>query len=166
MIIKMRVSPINTVNNTKFGAIIKPTQSLNESFDKIGQCIESGRMKDLDYAKDFIDNIARISESKKITDFAIDIDKRRPEHTYVKINGRRYSGGHNEMMPNVVDSYLIIEGTKSYASKLEKLEPSSLDFLKAQLEEAQNKLDELKERYGERLKAEFEQAKRLIFDAK
>ena len=162
----MRISPINTVNSMNFGANIKPTQSLRESFDRIEKNTDSMIMKDLNYAKDFIDSIARISESKKITDFKIEIDKRRPEHTYTKINGRRVSGGHNERIPNRLDSYLVAEGTKKYASTLEELEPSTLDFLKAQVEATQNKLDELKERYGERLKAEFEQARKIIFDAK
>ena len=162
----MRISPINTVNSMNFGAKIKPTESLKDSFDKIEKNTNSALMKDLNYAKDFIDSIARISESNKISDFAIEIDKRRPEHTYTKINGRRVSGGHNERIPNVQDSYLIIEGTKKYASKLEELEPSSLDLLKAKVEEAQRNLDELKERYSDRLKAEFEQARKMIFGAK
>lgn len=163
----MKVSPISTNNRINFSANITPTTFLKESFDRIEKNADSMIMKDLNYAKDFIDSIARISESKKIREFKIEIDKRRPEHTYTKINGRRVSGGHNERIPNLLDSYLVAEGTKKYASSLEEIEPSVLDFLKAQVEQAQLTLDELKERYSERLKAELEQAKKMIFkDAK
>jgi len=160
----MKISPINTVNNTNFKAAIQPTESLKEGFNMIERSANSIIMKDMNYAKDFVDSIARISESKKVQDFKIEIDKRRPEHTYTKINGKRVSGGHNERIPNIQDSYLVVEGTKRYASKLEELEPSILDVLKKQIEEAQFKLDELKTRYSERLKAEFENAKKMIFE--
>ena len=160
----MKISPINTVNNTNFKAAIQPTESLKEGFNMIERSANSIIMKDMNYAKDFVDSIARISESKKVQDFKIEIDKRRPEHTYTKINGKRVSGGHNERIPNIQDSYLVVEGTKQYASKLEELEPSVLDVLKKQIEEAQFKLDELKTRYSERLKAEFENAKKMIFE--
>ena len=160
----MKISPINTVNNTNFKATIQPTKSLKEGFNMIERSANSIIMKDMNYAKDFVDSIARISESKKVQDFKIEIDKRRPEHTYTKINGKRVSGGHNERIPNIQDSYLVVEGTKRYASKLEELEPSILDVLKKQIEEAQFKLDELKTRYSERLKAEFENAKKMIFE--
>ena len=160
----MKISPINTVNNTNFKAAIQPTKSLKEGFNMIERSANSIIMKDMNYAKDFVDSIARISESKKVQDFKIEIDKRRPEHTYTKINGKRVSGGHNERIPNIQDSYLVVEGTKQYASKLEELEPSVLDVLKKQIEEAQFKLDELKTRYSERLKAEFENAKKMIFE--
>ena len=165
----MKVNPINTINSSKnnnmnFRAKIHPTQSLKDSFETIEKNTDSAIMKNLNYAKEFIDNIARISESKKVSDFAIEIDKRRPEHTYIKINGRRVSGGHNERIPNLQDSYLVAEGTKNFASKLEETEPSILDLMKARIEEAERTLDELKTMYSERLKSDFEQAKRIIFD--
>jgi len=163
----MKVSPINTITSTNFKAKIQPTESLREGFDSIERSANSIIMKDMNYAKDFIDSIARISESKKISDFKIEIDKRRADYTYTKINGRRVSGGPNGAFQNIQDAYLIAQGTKNYASKLEELEPSALDILKAQVEEAQLKLDDLKTRYSNRLKAEFEQARKMIFnDAK
>ena len=161
----MKLSPINTVNNNNvFTARIQPTQSLKEGFDMVERSANSVIMKDMNYAKDFVDSIARINESTKVSDFKIEIDKRRQEHTYTKINGRRVSGGHNERIPNIQDAYLVVEGIKRYASNLEELEPSVLDALKKQVEEAQNRLDELKARYSARLKAEFENAKKFIFE--
>ena len=160
----MLINPISTVNSANFRANILPTQCLRESFDRIEKNTDSAIMKDLNYAKDFIDSLAAISESKKIKEFRIEIDKRRSQHTYTKINGSRVSGGYNGNIPNLLDSYLIAEGVKRYASKLEDFKPSILDSLKEQVEEAQLVLDELKERYSERLKAEFEQAKKIIFD--
>ena len=59
---------------------------------------------------------------------------------------------------------MVAEGTKSFASKLEELEPSVLDVLKERVEEAQRVLDEAKARYSDRIKAEFEQARKVIFD--
>ena len=163
----MKVSPINTITSTNFKAKIQPTESLREGFDSIERSANSIIMKDMNYAKEFIDSIARISESKQISDFKIEIDKRRADYTYTKINGRRVSGGYNGDFKNIQDAYLIAQGTKNYASKLEELEPSALDILKAQVEEAQLKLDDLKTRYSNRLKAEFEQARKMIFnDAK
>lgn len=160
----MLVNPINTVNNVNFRANIKPTQSLREGFDMIERSADSIIMKEMNYAKDFLDSIARIEESNKISNFKIDIDKRRPDYTYTRINGRRISGGQNARFNNLQDAYLVVEGTKNYASKLEAPQPSLLDFLKAQVEEAQRNLDEIKERYSQRLKAEFEQAKKIIFE--
>jgi len=160
----MKVNPINTINSaTTFKANIQPTQSLRDGFSKIEKCINSGTTKDLDYAKDFIDSIARISESKKIDEFKIEIDKRRPDHTYTKINGRRVSGGHNERQTNLLDDYLVVEGTKKYASKLEEAEPSLLDSLKAELDEAKRVLNDIETRYTNRLKVELEQAQKMIF---
>ena len=161
----MKVNPIDTINNsTTFRATIKPTQSLKDGFNMMERNANSIIMKDMNYAKDFLDSIAKISESNKIEDFSIEIDKRRPKHTYTKINGRRVSGGPNEMMSNLQDTYLVVEGIRKYASKLEPAEPSLLDFLKARVEEAQLMLDEAKLRYSERLKSEFEQAKKIIFN--
>jgi len=111
-----------------------------------------------------LDSIAKIQDAKNINDFKIDIDKRRTNYTYTRINGRKVSGGPNERLNNLQDSYLVVESTKNYAAKLGETEPSLLDFLKAQVEEAQRNLDELKVRYSERLKAEFEQAKKIIFE--
>ena len=160
----MKISPINTINSTSFNANIKPTQSLNEGFDLIERNVNSIIMKDMNFAKDFLDSLAKISESDKVPDFKIEIDKRRLNHTYTKINGRRVSGGHNENIPNIQDSYLVVEGVKRYASNIKNSEPSLLDTLKEQVENAQRILDEAKERYSTRLKAEFEQAKKLIFN--
>lgn len=160
----MRINPINTINNkTIFKAKIQPTQSLKDGFDMIEKSTNSIIMKDMEYAKDFIDSIARISESKQVKNFKIEIDKRRANHTYTKINDKRVSGGSNEMLPNLQDSYLVVEGTKRFASNLEPLEPSTLDLLKTKVEYAQRNLDELKARYNEKLKAEFEQAKKIVF---
>ena len=159
----MLVNPINTINSVNFRANITPTQSLREGFNMIERSADSIIMKDMNYAKDFIDSLARISESKKVDKFSIEIDKRRADYTYTKINGRRINGGHNDRVPNVQDSYLVVEGIKNYASKLEDIEPSILDNLKEQIAEAQFRLDELKSRYSDRLKAEFEQAKKFVF---
>ena len=160
----MLISPINAVNSTNFRANIKPTTSLKEGFELIEKDSESIIMKDMNYVKDFLDSVARISESKKIDNFKIDIDKRRPDYTYTKINGRRVYGGPNEKINNVQEAYLVVEGTKKYAKNLEEIEPSLLDFMKAEIEEAQMKLDELKQRYNDRLKAELQQAKKVIFN--
>ena len=97
----MLISPINTVNSTNFRANIKPTTSLKEGFELIEKDSESIIMKDMNYVKDFLDGVARISESKKIDNFKIDIDKRRPDYTYTKINGRRVYGGPNEKINNI-----------------------------------------------------------------
>ena len=159
----MRVNPINTNNNTSFRAVIKPSESLKEGFTMMEKYASSGTMKDMNSVKDFLDSLARISESQKVSKFKIEIDKERPEYTYTKINGRRISGGSNEGYKNLQDSYLVVEGTKRYASKLEDSTPSILDILKSKIEEAELALDELKEVYGRRLQAELEQAKTLIF---
>ena len=159
----MRVSPINTNNNTNFRAIIKPSDSLKEGFTMMEKCASNGTMKDMNSVKDFLDSLARINESQKVTKFKIEIDKERPEYTYTKINGRRISGGSNERQKNLLESYLAVEGTKKYASKLEETSPSILDSLKAQIEEAEMTLDNLKEIYCRRLQAELEQAQKLIF---
>ena len=159
----MKINPINANHKVNFGAEIKPTKSLKDGFDMIERSVNSAMMKDMNYAKDFIDSLARISESKKVDKFSIEIDKRRADYTYTKINGRRINGGHNDRVPNVQDSYLVVEGIKNYASKLEDIEPSILDNVKEQIAEAQFRLDELKSRYSDRLKAEFEQAKKFVF---
>lgn len=160
----MKINPINTNSNfSTFKAIIQPTNDLKNTFNVLEKSASSGLMKDMNFAKDFIDSIARISESKKINDFKIEVDKRRANYTYTKINGRRISGGTNDRFSTLQDSYLVSEGVKNYASQLEKLEPSYLDLLKAKIEFAEQALDELKARYSERLKAEFEQAKKVIF---
>ena len=160
----MLISPINNLNpTTNFKSIIKPTNDLKKGFEMAESNINSGTMKNMNYAKDFLDSIFRISESHKQPEFKIEIDKRRENHTYTKINGRRVSGGHNECQQNLQDAYLVVEGTKRYASKLEETDTSYLDVLKSQIEEAEYKLDELKERYYKQLKAEMEQAKWMIF---
>ena len=160
----MKIIPINTINNqTTFKANIQPTESLKEGFDMMEKYSKSYIDKDMESVKEFLDSLAKISESDRIKDFKIEIDRRRPEYTYTKINGRRVSGGNNSRMPSLQDSYLTIEGVKNYASRLEELGQSPLDMLKAQVEEAQRNLEELKERYSNRLRAEFEQARKMIF---
>ena len=160
----MKISPINTYNGMNFKAEIIPTESLKNGFQMMDKYADSVSMKDLNSVKDFLDSIVRISETKKVHEFKIDIDKKRENYTYTKINGRRVSGGHNERQLNLLDSYLVIEGIKKYASKCEEGEPTVLDMLKQQIEEAENKLYELKLRYGNRLKSELEQAQKLIFN--
>lgn len=162
----MLINPINTINNnTCFKSQIRPTPSLREGFDMVENCAKSGTMKNMNYAKEFLDSIARISESKKKAEFKIEIDKRRENYTYTKINGRRINGGHNESQPNLNDNYLVVEGTKRYAAKLEETEPSYLDILKQQIDEAQERLDSLKERFNNQLIAEIKQAEKMIFNA-
>lgn len=159
----MKINPINSINNTSYKANIKPTKSLKESFDMMENCVQTGTMKNLNSAKDFLDSLVRIRESKKVQDFKIEIDKRRAEHTYTNINGRRVSGGHNENLPNIQDNYLAVEGIKRYASKLEKIQTSYLDNLKSQIEQVDSLLDTLKDRYAYQIKAELEEAKKMIF---
>ena len=158
----MKISPINT-NNNCFTATIKPSDSLQEAFLMAEKYTKNGTMKDMNTVKNFLDSIARISDSQKITKYKIDIDKTRPEYTYAKINGKRISGGSNERLQNLQDSYIVIESTNKFASGLEEPKPSVLDSLKAQIEETELMLDELKERYCNRLKAELEQAQKFIF---
>lgn len=162
----MLVNPVNTINTINFRADIKPTPSLKKAFELAKNNANSGTMKNMNYAKDFIDSVVRISESKKSPEFKIDIDRRRENHTYTRINGRRVSGGGNEFQTNMQDGYLVAEGTKRYASKLENIEPSYLDVLKSEIEKAEAKLDILKERYFNRLTAELEQAQKMIFKDK
>ena len=163
----MLINPINTINHNNFKAKIQPTESLRQGFDMMEKCSNSWLDKDMNSLKDFLDSLARISEKDKASEFKIDIDRKRQGYTYTKINGRRVSGGHQERMPNLCDSYLTVEGIKKYASTLEEMQPSPLDFLKAQVEEAENRLAQLKERYSNQLKSELEQAKKMIFkDAK
>ncbi len=160
----MLINPINAaISNTNFKSIIKPTDSLREGFDLINKDVKSGSMKNLNYVKDFMDSLVKIRDSEKSSAFKIDIDKNRADYTYTKINGRRVSGGHNERQINLQDGYLVVEGIKRYASKLENIQPSCLDILKLQIEETEAKLDELIERYSLRLKAEVEQAQKMIF---
>ena len=80
----MKINPINSVNNTSYKANIKPTKSLKESFDMMENCVQTGTMKNLNSAKDFLDSLVRIRESKKVQDFKIEIDKRRAEHKTCK----------------------------------------------------------------------------------
>ena len=160
----MRVSPINTNNNTHFRATIQPSESLQNGFTMIRKYANSGCMKDLNSVKDFVDSIARISESKKAKDFKIEIDRQRQNYTYTKINGRRVRGGDNQLQPNLQDAYLVVEGTKKYASKLEAPQPSILDAMKAEIEAKIAEIDELKERYSQRLKDELEYAQKMIFN--
>ena len=162
----MRINPIKTNNNNNnysFKATIKPSESLKEAFKKAEKYTNSGTMKDMDTVKTFIDSLVRINESEKITKYKIEIDKSRPEYTYTKINGKRVSGGSNERQQNLQDSYIVMESTNKFASRLEEIQPSALDTLRAQIEEAESVLDNLKTRYCNRLKAELEQAQQFIF---
>lgn len=159
----MLVHPINTVNKINFRANITPTPSLKKGFEMAEENIKTASMKNMNYAKDFLDSIARISESKHSKEFKIEIDKRRENHTYTKVNGRRVNGGDNDRQSNIQDAYLVTEGTKQYASKLEEIEPSYLDILKSRIEETEAKLDDLKERYYNRLKSELEYTQNMIF---
>ena len=159
----MRISPINSTN-TNFKAVIVPTESLGEGFKLAERCVKSGTMKDLNLTKDFLDSLAKISESPKIQRYKIDIDKRREGYTYTRINGSRISGGHNECAVKYNDDYLVVEGTKAYAKKLGGSEDSILEGLKSEVEAAEAKLFELKEQYARRLRAELEQAQKIIFN--
>jgi len=160
----MQINPISSNNCTNFKANINPTPVLKEGIEMVEGWVTSGTMKNMNYAKDFLDSLVRIRDSKMVQDFKIEIDKRRAEHTYTKINGRRVSGGHNETQSNIQENYLAVEGTKRFASKLEGIQPSYLDTLKSQIEEVDALLDTLKERYAKQLKAELEQAKKMIFE--
>jgi len=157
----MRVNPINTNNNINHRATIKPTKSLQEGFNLYEQYVESGCMKSLNSLKEFVDTLARIRESKKIREFKIEIDKSNPDCAKIKINGEIVNNG--EDCRNIQEGYLVVEHTQKFASELEKAQPSILDNLKAEIEAKYAELDELKERYGQRLKAELEQAKKMIF---
>lgn len=158
----MRVYPINTNNNVNHKATIKPTKSLQEGFNIYERCTDSGCMKSLNSLKEFVDTLARIRESKKIREFKIEMDKSNPDCTKIKINGNIVSDG--EKCQNLQEGYLVVEHTQKFASELEKAQPSILDNLKAEIEAKYAELDELKERYGQRLKAELEQAKKMIFE--
>ena len=160
----MKINPINTNNNNySFRATIKPSKSLKEAFIKAENYMNSESMKDMNAVKDFLDSLVRINESKKIAKYKIEVDKSRPDYTYAKINGKRVNGGANEKQHNILDSYIVMDSTNKFASKLEEIQPSVLDTLKAQIEDAESALDTLKTRYFNRLKAELEQAQKLIF---
>lgn len=160
----MKINPINTNNSsTSFKAHIQPTQSLKDGFDMIERSTNSVIMKEMNYVKDFIDSITRISESTKIKDFKIEIEKGQSERAYAKINGLHLIDDPNEKVSNIQGSYLVVEETKKYASTLEPLKPSVLDDLKTQIEAAQRRLNELKVKYSETLMLEFKKAKQNVF---
>lgn len=161
----MRINPININSKTNFRATIHPSESLQSGFDMLKKYADSGCMKDLNSVKDFVDSLTRISESNKAKDFKIEIDKRRPNYTYTKINGKRVSGGDNSFQKNLQEAYLVVEGTKKFASKLEESQPSILDAMKAEIEAKIAEIDELKERYSRRLKDELEHTQQIIFKA-
>ena len=162
----MNINPINTIktNNINFKARIIPTQDLDSGFELIKKCVKTGTMKNLNFAKEFLDSIASINNSEELQKFKIEIDKRRAGYTYTKINNRRVRGGHNDFLPNIQDSYLVIEGTNSCAKKLAQSQPTVLDELKNKIETLEEQLSELKECYSRRIEAEIEQAQKLIFN--
>ena len=159
----MRINPINTTD-LNYKANIKPTDSLKNSFNMIKDYAKSDSLNDLDYVKDFLDSLAIISESKKINEFVINIDKRRENHTYVKINNRRVKGGHNECLSGIKDEILTVEGTKCFAKKLETPKRSVCDYISMEIEQFQQKISELKEQYQRRLQSEIEKAEKIIFN--
>ena len=94
----MKINPINTQSNTNtnFKAQVIKNPSIDSAYSMIEENASSVLMKNLNYAKDFIDGMRKIMSSKKTEKFNIFVDKRRPNYTYVNINGRRVSGGATE----------------------------------------------------------------------
>ena len=152
----MKINPINIQNNTNFQAKIVKNNSLDSAYSIIAKNASSAQIKNMNFAKDFVDSMRKIATSKKIEEFNIYIDKRRPNYTYVNINGRRVSGGANEYSQCVEDNYRIIECCKKYASKLkEETISTKLDEIKSEVEAAEKKLHDLKEKYSKMLKQEL-----------
>ena len=156
---------IQSINNTIFKAKIIPNKCLDEGFSMAEKCAKSESIKDLNYAKEFLDGIVRIGESEKIPNFKIEIDKRRLNYTYTKINDSRVNGGPNEFMQNVNDDYLVVESIKKYANTLAPIGPSHIDLLKVKTELAEKQYLELKNRYRELLQEQLEHVRTNIFNA-
>jgi len=152
----MKVNPIST-NNINFEAKIINNPDLEKGYAMAERCANTMLMKDLDLAKDFVESLQKIKASDKIDTFEIGIDKRRPNYTYTKINGRRHYGGANEFQQNLQDDYLVVTGCKKYASKLGGTEPTKLDNIKNDINKTMDKLYKLKEKYAEEIQHQLKE---------
>ena len=154
----MKINPINTQNNTNtnFKTKLIKNPSIDSAYSMIEENASSVIMKNMDFAKDFLDSMRKIISSKKTEFFNIFLDKRRPNYTYININGRRVYGGADEFKMHLKDDYMIVEGCNKYASKLNGTsEPTELDIIKNKIETTERKLCHLKEQYSKLLKQEL-----------
>lgn len=155
----MKINPISTIDRTNFGAKIVPTEPLGDAFIMVNKCINSGVTKNMNYAKGFIDSIARIKATKDIAEYRLELDETTPNHTYAYINGQLA----NYCITPMKGDYFAVEVTKKYSANFEKNEKSVLDVLQGQIEEARLKLSELEDKYGQCLKTEIEKLQNSIF---
>lgn len=155
----MKINPINNINNQAFGAKIKYNKTMQKGFELAKSTADSGRKKDLDFSKNFVDNIKTILESSS-TD-TVSFEAKAPLGIFTEIeNGQKI----------VLKDYIPNEGGKcalainKYASMLDNKQNTKtpLDVIKSKLEDAISLVDDLKDQYRNALKQELDSLENQI----
>lgn len=158
----MSIKPISkTQENISFGAIIKPSETLDKGFKMALLLADSPMEKDLKEGKLFFDSIRKIKDSKEIKDFFIGIKRTNKGNKLPEINGR--SSNHEYSFLNVQDSYIAFDGCIKFANGLSgKMPESSLDKITKRIIELEAELDSIKDSYRTTLKSSLEKLQKEI----
>lgn len=147
----MRINPINKTSNATFGTRIKYNQTMQKGFELAKSSADSCRKKDLDFAKNFADNIRTILENTSEEKVAFEAKKSIGVFTEIR-NGEKIV--LNDYIPN--EGYKCTIAANKYAEKLDKpTVKTHIDTLKSQLEGAISLVETLKEQYSQALKDEL-----------
>ncbi len=134
----MKINPITNNNNT-FGSKIRYNQTLKEGFKLAKDTSSRSFKKDIDFAKNFADNIRTVLNDGK--DDFIEITKKTTTYN---------------------EGYSCTESVKEIASTLEPVKDLSVETLKSHLEGAMELVEMLKEKYARAVKKELLTLERQI----
>lgn len=136
---------IQSINNMTFNSKINYNKTIKAGFDLAQKSTNSPRKKDLDFAKNFADNIRTILENKN-QDTIIINEEKKVLNDYIPNEGYKCSVEINKIASNT---------DKKTTNKY-------IDTLKSQLEGTMALVEELKEKYSKALIEELDNLENQI----
>lgn len=142
---------INAINNTNFGSKIGYNKTMQKGFELAKNSTDSLLMKDLNFAKDFSDNVRTVLNDKSQDEVSFILKPRQGIFTKFKSGEERVL---NKSKAN--EGYLCTEALSEYSDKFNKSKSRQLETIKFKLDEALSKVDMLKQEYSNALKKELD----------
>lgn len=155
----MRIQPIN--NETNFGTKVKYNNAIEKGFELARGNKSGNTLKDLNFAKDFIDNVKTILNdgSKDCVEFVAknssDVYTRTEKGEQKFFEGTYSNEGYN-----------VVQALKKYSEGKKNKKTSAIDELKSQLDGAIELVEILKVKYSEVIDNELDRLQQRIKNSK
>ena len=142
----MKIKPIN---NTNFQSKIVNNNFFTEGVKLAEKSIFSSELKDMNFAKNFYDNINRIKSNKQANcvEFILDTDKR---IAYTKEDGIKKA--EFQYIENFQPGYILIQTVKKYVELLNlPAQNTHLDSIQQKIVQLYDEVHQVQEQYRQKL---------------